>query len=103
MKLIVTTLLESVGGIFNVSIFLILVWLMFAILGINLYKQKMHYCKFNTPNTIDFSVYDYNKERCAEVKGAVWLNNDINFDNIISGMLTLFVLSTLEGWPSYML
>ena len=26
----------------------------------------------------------------------------MNFDNIISGMITLFVLSTLEGWPDYM-
>ena len=27
----------------------------------------------------------------------------MNFDNILRGMLTLFVLSTLEGWPDYMI
>ena len=26
----------------------------------------------------------------------------MNFDNIISGMITLFVVSTLEGWPDYL-
>lgn len=26
----------------------------------------------------------------------------MNFDNILSGMVTLFVLSTLEGWPNYL-
>jgi hypothetical protein len=32
----------------------------------------------------------------------VWLNWDINFDNILYSMVSLFVLSTLEGWPDYM-
>ena len=27
----------------------------------------------------------------------------MNFDNIMNGMLTLFVLSTMEGWPNYLL
>jgi len=26
----------------------------------------------------------------------------MNFNNIFSGMLSLFVLSTIEGWPNYM-
>lgn len=26
----------------------------------------------------------------------------MNFDNIFSSMMTLFVLSTVEGWPDYM-
>lgn len=31
-----------------------------------------------------------------------WANHDMNFDNVTSGMITLFVLSTLEGWPDYL-
>ena len=27
----------------------------------------------------------------------------MNFDNIANGMLSLFVLSTQEGWPNYIL
>lgn len=37
MKLIVTSILESVNGILNVIIVLLLVWMMFAILGNNLF------------------------------------------------------------------
>ena len=37
MKVIVVSLLESVNGIFNVIIVLILVWMMFSILGNNLF------------------------------------------------------------------
>ena len=37
MKILVVSLLESVNGIFNVIFVLILVWMMFAILGNNLF------------------------------------------------------------------
>lgn len=30
-----------------------------------------------------------------------WHNNDFNFDNVGSAMLTLFTVSTFEGWPKY--
>jgi hypothetical protein len=30
-----------------------------------------------------------------------WTRHDINFDNIFDSMISLFVLSTLEGWPDY--
>lgn len=28
-----------------------------------------------------------------------WLNSDFNFDNVLYGMLALFTVSTIEGWP----
>ena len=45
MKLVVTALLESISGIFNVTIVVLLVWMMFAILGINLMSGKLNYCR----------------------------------------------------------
>lgn len=30
-----------------------------------------------------------------------WENNDFNFDDVGSAMLTLFTVSTFEGWPKY--
>jgi len=56
MKLVVTALMESVSGLVNVSIVIFLIWLnyqfgfiifirlMFAILGLNLMREKMGYC-----------------------------------------------------------
>ena len=44
LKLVVTSLLESISAIFNVLIVLLLIWLMFAILAINLLGSKMGYC-----------------------------------------------------------
>lgn len=44
MKLIVTALLESVKAIFNVVVVILLVWLMFCILSINILGDKLGYC-----------------------------------------------------------
>lgn len=57
----------------------------------------MNYC-----DTGDDEVhYDYGPEEC-KTNGGVWENRKVNFDNILNGMLTLFILSTLEGWPDIM-
>ena len=44
MKLMVTALMESVTGIFNVVIVIFMVWLMFAILAITLKKGQLNMC-----------------------------------------------------------
>ncbi|KAL4477034.1 hypothetical protein ABPG72_011731 [Tetrahymena utriculariae] len=99
MKLIVTALMESVGGITNMIMVLILIWLMFAILALNLMKGKMHYC--NPPDHMSLNLYAYNKQRCLNIPGAIWDMYDINCDNIGTSMLFLFILSSFEGWPDY--
>jgi len=38
-----------------------------------------------------------------QVEGAQWVSQSMNFDNILRGMISLFVLSTLEGWPDYLI
>lgn len=71
--------------------------MMFAILGINLEKNKLHYCDMGDDETY----YHYGKSECTEY-GGIWNNYKTNFDNIFNGMLTLFILSTMEGWPDLM-
>ncbi|CAD8079150.1 unnamed protein product [Paramecium primaurelia] len=97
MKILVSALLQSINGIFNVAIVVILVWMMFAILGINLEKDKMSFCNMGD----DEIYYHYGVQECKQ-NGGVWENRKTNFDNILNGMLTLFILSTLEGWPDIM-
>lgn len=45
MKLVVTALLESMMAIFNVVIVLLIVWLIFAILGVSLFSGKFYSCE----------------------------------------------------------
>ena len=95
LKIVVTSLLESVGAIINVLIVLILIWLMFAILAINLLKEKMSYC-----SGVE-DIYGVSQSQCEEM-GLSWKAYDTNFDNIYNAMITLYVISSLEGWPNIM-
>ncbi|EAR94798.2 cation channel family protein (macronuclear) [Tetrahymena thermophila SB210] len=99
MKLIVTTLLESIVGILNMLLVIFLVWLMFAILGVSLMGGKLQYCNFPN-NGISYNIYKYNQSQCSRVGGS-WQTYDLNFDNVPAALLNLFVISTFEGWPAY--
>lgn len=95
MKLIVASLFESVGAIFNVVIVVLAVWLMFAIFAINIFAGKFFYCSYE--------IYqNHNKYEC-NVSGGSWVRYDSNFDDVFQAMMTLFIVASLEGWPDIML
>lgn len=109
IKLVVGAIFESVPSIFNVALVIIFVWLFFGILvsplryilkpclgsqDVNILKDKLNYCNVEDP-------YGVTDEMCAELRDE-WLTQHFNFDNIGAGLLTLVVVSTLEGWPEIM-
>lgn len=59
----------------------------------NVLQNTSHYCD----NGPDY----YADETACVYGGGTWENHDINFDNYLTSMRSLFVLSTLEGWPDY--
>ena len=65
MKLIVNSLFESVGAIFNVIIVILAVWLMFAIFAINIFAGKFFYCSIGT--------YTYHTKYECNIAGGSWL------------------------------
>ena len=65
MKLIVASLFESVGAIFNVIIVVVAVWLMFAIFAINIFAGKFFYCSIG--------IYTYHTKYECNVNGGSWL------------------------------
>ena len=92
MKVIVKALLESIVAIINVVIVCMIIWLMFAILGVSLFGGKLYQC----------SNKDIKSMSLCESSGFDWEAMYPNYDNIISAMVTLFILSSLEGWPDLM-
>lgn len=42
-----------------------------------------------------------NKVECFQARGE-WKTYNQNFDNVLNGMITLFTVATLEGWPDLM-
>lgn len=94
LRLIVSALFSSTGAIINVSVVVLVVWLMFAIFGINTYKGQFFYCSEDK--------YFYHLKQTCEEAGHTWQVYDSNFDDILNAMMTLFVVSSLEGWPDIM-
>ena len=94
LKMIVAALFESVGSIVNVSFIVLIVWLMFAIYGMNTFMGLFFYCSEEP--------YRYNTQWLCQDNGGKWLKFDSNFDDIGQAMMTLFVIASLEGWPDIM-
>lgn len=97
MKIVVNALLESLIAILNVLIVICMVWVMFAILGNNLMQGKLGYCQVK--DDPKFNKYGVGIEACLKTYGGTWETHPANFDDIGQGMVTMYVLSTLEGWP----
>ena len=92
MKQLVSALISSLGAIGHVILILIVVWFMFAILGVSIFSGKLYTC--SNPN------YEIEKD-CINA-GYLWENADLNFDNVFEAFLSLFIVGLLEGWQEVM-
>ena len=101
MKVIISALGDSLTGLFNILIIIIMVFCMFAILGMNLLAGKLNYCNFYAPTLGYGSFGPYISEDQCTQQGGVWVTQFINFENIFSSLLSLYVFSTRENWPYY--
>jgi hypothetical protein len=80
MKIMVSSLAQSLFGIFNVLIICLCVYLMFAILGMNLLQGKLNFCQLN-PNKLqtgNYGPFGINQTQCID-QGGAWSTQLINF------------------------
>jgi len=91
MKIIVKALFRSFGALCNTMILILVVFLMFSIVGVSFFAGKFQYC--------ELSKYEYSDKAACEANNGEWKTYDLNFDNVINGLLYLFTLTTQENWP----
>lgn len=72
---------------------------MFAILFMNMFEGSAGFCD-NLAD--DQPLYGISQSSCGSSFGGEWHTHDVNFENIYQSLVSLFILSTLEGWPDYM-
>ncbi|EDV27710.1 uncharacterized protein TRIADDRAFT_21513, partial [Trichoplax adhaerens] len=91
LKLVVQTLFSSLKAIGNIVIICVAFFVIFGILGVQLFSGKFYYCKA----TDDVE----NKTQCVEQYGlSEWVNRPYNFDDLVNASLSLFVISSKDGW-----
>ena len=94
LKMIVAALAKSVAPIGNVALIVMIIWLMFAIYGMNTFMGMFFYCTEKP--------YKYGTKWTCEDNEGEWKKFDSNFDDIGQSILTLFIIASLEGWPDIM-
>ncbi|XP_066472360.1 voltage-dependent L-type calcium channel subunit alpha-1F [Tiliqua scincoides] len=105
LKHVVQCVFVAIRTIGNIMIVTTLLQFMFACIGVQLFKGKFYSCTDEAKHTPDeckgtFIVYKDGDVAHPMVRERMWLNSDFNFDNVLSGMMALFTVSTFEGWPA---
>ncbi|XP_068444723.1 voltage-dependent T-type calcium channel subunit alpha-1H-like [Clinocottus analis] len=95
LKLVVETLITSLRPIGNIVLICCAFFIVFGILGVQLFKGKFFHC-----DGLDVSKIT-NKTHCLEA-GYRWVRRKYNFDNLGQALMSLFVLSCKDGWVSIM-
>uniref|UniRef100_A0A3Q4HAL7 Sodium channel protein n=1 Tax=Neolamprologus brichardi TaxID=32507 RepID=A0A3Q4HAL7_NEOBR len=107
MRVVVNALVGAIPSIMNVLLVCLIFWLIFSIMGVNLFAGKYYYC-FNETAEEYFLPHEVNnKTECfalindnyTEVR---WKNVKINFDNVGAGYLALLQVATFKGWMDIM-
>uniref|UniRef100_A0A672IZ77 Sodium channel protein n=1 Tax=Salarias fasciatus TaxID=181472 RepID=A0A672IZ77_SALFA len=107
MRVVVNALVGAIPSIMNVLLVCLIFWLIFSIMGVNLFAGKYGYCFNQTSEEYFLPDEVNNKSECyelinANVSGVRWKNVKINFDNVGAGYLALLQVATFKGWMDIM-
>nr|XP_046238122.1 sodium channel, voltage-gated, type I like, alpha b isoform X3 [Scatophagus argus] len=103
-KVVVNALLGAIPSIMNVLLVCLIFWLIFSIMGVNLFAGKYYHCVNTSTDEIFPIKVVNNKSDCLNLvnNSARWKNVKINFDNVGAGYLALLQVATFKGWMDIM-
>ncbi|XP_030062440.1 voltage-dependent R-type calcium channel subunit alpha-1E [Microcaecilia unicolor] len=101
LKAVFDCVVNSLKNVFNILIVYKLFMFIFAVIAVQLFKGKFFYCTDSSKDTEKDCIGNYvdHEKNKMEVKHREWKRHDFHYDNIIWALLTLFTVSTGEGWP----
>uniref|UniRef100_A0A8C3Y8L4 Sodium channel protein n=1 Tax=Catharus ustulatus TaxID=91951 RepID=A0A8C3Y8L4_CATUS len=106
VDVVVNALTGAIPSIMNVLLVCLTFWLIFSIMGVNLFAGKFYYC-VNTTNDVMLTPQQVsNKSMCEDMNRTTgdvrWKNVKVNFDNVAIGYLSLLQVATFKGWMEIM-
>ncbi|GAB1286379.1 Sodium channel protein type 3 subunit alpha [Apodemus speciosus] len=103
MRVVVNALVGAIPSIMNVLLVCLIFWLIFSIMGVNLFAGKFYHCvNMTTGDMFDVSKVNNFSDCQALGKQARWKNVKVNFDNVGAGYLALLQVATFKGWMDIM-
>jgi len=106
MQVVVNALIQAIPAIFNVLLVCLVFWLIFSIMGVNLFGGRFSSCVDEYMETVNFSIVS-SKNDC-DILGPVynytwsshynytWFTPKVNFDNCLIAYLALFQVVSVD-------
>nr|XP_057915753.1 sodium channel protein type 4 subunit alpha B-like isoform X4 [Doryrhamphus excisus]XP_057915764.1 sodium channel protein type 4 subunit alpha B-like isoform X4 [Doryrhamphus excisus] len=104
MRVVVNALIGAIPSIMNVLLVCLIFWLIFSIMGVNLFAGKFGRCVNRTGHIYDAGFIN-NKSECEALNDTslyYWTKVKVNFDNVGAGYLALLQVATFKGWMEIM-
>ncbi|KAL9871781.1 sodium channel protein para isoform X21 [Glossina fuscipes] len=100
VMVVVNALVQAIPSIFNVLLVCLIFWLIFAIMGVQLFAGKYFKCVDDNGTTLSHEIIP-NKNAC-DSENLTWENSAMNFDHVGNAYLCLFQVATFKGWIQIM-
>ncbi|XP_062898090.1 sodium channel protein type 9 subunit alpha-like [Mobula hypostoma] len=103
MRLVVNALVASIPSISNVMFVCLIFWLIFGIVGVQIFGGTFFECVDKNNERLPISIVN-NRSECEANQdiGYQWVNPKINFDNVLAAYMALLQVATFEGWLEIM-
>ncbi|CAK6433454.1 unnamed protein product [Pipistrellus nathusii] len=101
LKAVFDCVVNSLKNVLNILIVYMLFMFIFAVIAVQLFKGKFFYCTDESKELerdCRGQYLDYEREE-VEAQPRQWKKYDFHYDNVLWALLTLFTVSTGEGWP----
>ncbi|KAL7980977.1 hypothetical protein Chor_002131 [Crotalus horridus] len=102
LRAVFDCVVNSLKNVLNILIVYMLFMFIFAVIAVQLFKGRFFYC---TDESKDLEkdcrgqYLAYEKDE-VEAQPRQWKKYDFHYDNVLWALLTLFTVSTGEGWPT---
>uniref|UniRef100_A0A3P8VJK9 Voltage-dependent N-type calcium channel subunit alpha n=1 Tax=Cynoglossus semilaevis TaxID=244447 RepID=A0A3P8VJK9_CYNSE len=102
LKAVFDCVVNSLKNVLNILIVYILFMFIFAVIAVQLFKGKFFYCTDESKGLqrdCKGQFLDYDKDEVSAMPRE-WKKYEFHYDNVLWAFLTLFTVSTGEGWPT---
>ena len=102
LSLIFRSLVASFTSLCNVGFFALLVWIVFAILGTNLFNGSFYACTDQTWGDVSYAGPLIKSRVDCLAANYTWTTTDFNFDHLGHSLVALFNVATMDNWDPIM-
>uniref|UniRef100_A0A8C2AXX7 Voltage-dependent N-type calcium channel subunit alpha n=1 Tax=Cyprinus carpio TaxID=7962 RepID=A0A8C2AXX7_CYPCA len=103
LKAVFDCVVNSLKNVLNILIVYILFMFIFAVIAVQLFKGKFFHCTDESKaleRDCRGQFLEYGSDGLAMTLPREWKKYDFHYDNVLWAFLTLFTVSTGEGWPT---